>query len=245
MPLLDHFRPPVTESAEYCEVNVSWATRIADRLMEQIPPDFRAMEYAKAAGGVEIDIATYRRPGAVVGSNGAGNPNLTPDERTGWGPPPPTHTIPGLFPERVEVRVIRLTGGRQLVAAIELVSPANKDRPDERRWFATKVASYLADGVSVIVIDVVTTRRANLHNEIVRLIDAPRAAELPPEVELYAASYRPALDSRTPVIDIWTVPFGIGDSLPTMPLRLTGDLFVPVEFEPTYTDACRKRKLIP
>ena len=76
-----------------------------------------------------------------------------------------------------------------------------------------------------------TPRRANLHAAMVRLIDAPRVAELPPEVELYAASYRPALDSRTPVIDIWTVPFGVGDALPTMPLRLTGDLFVPVDFE--------------
>ena len=30
-----------------------------------------------------------------------------------------------------------------------------------------------------------------------------------------------------------------------MPLRLTGDLFVPVEFEAAYMEACRKRKLLP
>jgi hypothetical protein len=29
-----------------------------------------------------------------------------------------------------------------------------------------------------------------------------------------------------------------------MPLRLTGDLFVPVDFEATYMEACRRRRLV-
>ena len=31
--------------------------------------------------------------------------------------------------------------------------------------------------------------------------------------------------------------------LPLLPLRLTGDLFVPVDFEAAYQEACRRRRL--
>ena len=55
------------------------------------------------------------------------------------------------------------------MAAIELVSPGNKDRDGHRQAFAIKCASYLCQGISLIVIDIVTTRRANLHNEIMQV----------------------------------------------------------------------------
>ena len=45
-----------------------------------------------------------------------------------------------------EVRTLATDTGPKLVAAIELVSPGNKDRPAERRAFAIKCASHLAQG---------------------------------------------------------------------------------------------------
>src|SRR5438270_549361 len=77
------------------------------------------------------------------------------------------------------------------VGAIELISPSNKDRPVERQAFAAKCASYLHEGISVVLIDIITNRRANLHNEILNLLEESDAARLPSEVELYAAAYRP------------------------------------------------------
>jgi hypothetical protein len=130
------------------------------------------------------------------------------------------------------------------VGAIELVSPGNKDRAEERLAFATRCANYLYQGVSVVLIDVVTRRRANLHNEIIRLMQASPELELPAEVELYAVSYRPVLRQERPEIDLWTEVCQVGAPLPTMPLRLTADLFVPVEFEVSYREACRRRRLI-
>ena len=38
-------------------------------------------------------------------------------------------------------------------------------------------------------------------------------------------------------------PLALGDPLPTLPLRLTGDLFVPVDFDAAYQEACRRRRL--
>jgi hypothetical protein len=44
-------------------------------------------------------------------------------------------------------------------------------------------------------------------------------------------------------IEIWPATFSVGDPLPELPLRLTGDLFVPVDFEASYQEACRRRRL--
>ncbi len=67
--------------------------------------------------------------------------------------------------------------------------------------------------------------------------------EMPDEPRLYAVAYRPVRRQGGSAIDIWTSTFAVGDSLPTLPLRLTGDLFVPVDFEATYQEACRRRRL--
>lgn len=238
MPLLDHFRPPIRDVIQWNEFHANWATRLADQLTDRLPEGYLATEFAKAAGGVEIDVASFVRP--TAGQNGP-QPNGGP---AGWVPPPPSDTMPAVFPESFEVRVIRLSGGRHLVGAIELVSPGNKDDEEVRRAFATKVGGYLNAGVSVIVIDVVTERRVNLHNETMRLMGTDRRLDLPPGTDLYAVAYRPALRNANPVIDLWFANFSVGDPLPTMPLRLTKDLFVPVDFEAAYTEACRRRKLI-
>src|SRR5262249_10955268 len=148
------------------------------------------------------------------------------------------------FPDAFEVRVFQTTSGLTLVGAIELISPANKDRAEERRAFAAKCASYLYQGVSLIIIDIVTNRRANLHNETIRLMAADPSFQLPAETNLYAVAYRPVRRQDNPEIDIWSETFAVGSPLPVMPLRLTNDLFVPVDFEASYQEACRRRRLI-
>jgi hypothetical protein len=151
--------------------------------------------------------------------------------------------MPGVFPDTFEVRVVQSMAGPTLVAAIELISPGNKDRAEHRRVFAVKCASYLCQGVSLIIIDIVTNRRSNLHNELMRLMDATPDLDMPLETDLYAVAYRPVLRQERPEIDLWMATFALGGALPLLPLRLTGDLFVPVDFEATYQEACRKRRL--
>jgi hypothetical protein len=90
----------------------------------------------------------------------------------------------------------------------------------------------------------VTDRRANLHNELVRLLNAPEATRLPEDVYLYAAAKRPVLRQERPEIDVWTERLAVGSPLPTMPLRLTADTFVPVDFESASQETCRRRRLI-
>jgi hypothetical protein len=242
VPLLDHFHPPVSDSYPWESFHSGWATRLADVLNEQwLPTDFIAAEHTHAGPSLEIDIATFERPFAQrpAPRNGAQTVTLP---RT-WTPAEPAHKLPASFPDNFEVKVFSTSGSRSLVGAIELISPGNKDRGEERRAFVGKCASYLHQGISLVLIDIVTSRGGNLHNELLRFIGAPEKTLLPADTALYAAAYRPVLRDDKPEIDVWTAPCALGQPLPTLPLRLTGDLFVPVEFEVSYHETCRRRRL--
>jgi hypothetical protein len=210
--------------------------------MEVLPAEFRAEEHIHVGPSVEIDVGTFEQDArsAPPAANGA---TATAVAAPAWTPPVAVHTIPAVFPDSFEVKVFGLRDGLKLVAAVELVSPANKDRPDVRRAFATKCASYLLQGVSVIVMDIVTSYRANLHNETMRLMEVTAPVEMPADVGLYAVAYRPVIRQGKSEIDLWPATVAVGEPLPTLPLRLTGDLFVPVEFEAAYQEACRHRRL--
>jgi hypothetical protein len=245
MPLFDHFRPPVENDLPWDSLHSAWATYIASALNQRwLPRDFIALEHTHVGPRIEIDVGTFERPTPPHGShsmnNGGGGVATLPAV---YAPPQALAAIPAVFPDRFEVRVFSRRDGRQLVAAIELVSPGNKDRPEERQAFVAKCANYLQQGVSVVVIDVVTDRHANLHNDLLHFLNAP-AGQLPEKDHLYTSAYRPVLRGEKPQIDIWAERCSVGAALPTMPLRLTGDMFVPVEFEATYLETCRQRRLI-
>src|SRR5437867_2454521 len=70
---------------------------------------------------------------------------------------PLTFTHPDVF----EVQVLNDEQGPHVVAAIELVSPANKDCAAHRRLFAVKCASYLQQNIGLLIVDVVTERAGN------------------------------------------------------------------------------------
>ena len=240
MPLLDHFKPSVVAQLQWNSFHSNWASRIADDLCELLPEPYRAEEHIRASGGVEIDIATYR--GTSDQANGK-SLNHTQEERLSWQPPLPSGVEANLLPESFEIQIVKVAH-RQIVAAIELISPANKDRPAERTAFTQKVASYLQQGICVMIVDVITERSANLHNELVESLGWSNNLELTPRQTLYAATYRPVLRSGTAEVEVWTTTFSVGETLPTMPLRVYGDLFVPVDLEHSYVEACRRRKLI-
>ncbi|WP_227254978.1 DUF4058 family protein [Frigoriglobus tundricola] len=134
-------------------------------------------------------------------------------------------------------------GGARLVAALELVSPANKDREAHRRAFATKCAGYLAQGIAVIVIDVVTSRGGNLHADVLRLLGRTTGTGLPDGADLYAVAYRPVVRDRAEQIEIWPSALAVGSALPTLPLALNAEVCLPIDLEATYTAACQRRRL--
>jgi hypothetical protein len=242
MPLLDHFHPPLITQRRWESFHSSWATKLADALTERwLPPNYIAEEHAHLGPSVEIDVATFTRESSAS-SQDEGPAVATTDTKV-WSPPAADAVFPAVFPDTFEVRVLSTDTGPKLVAAIELISPGNKDRPSERRAFATKVASYLYQGISVIIVDIVTSRRANLHNEVLRVMEAADTLQLPPETSLYAVAYRPLRRSQGDEIDVWRSPLALGAALPTLPLGLRADLVIPVDFEATYAEACLRKRL--
>src|SRR5205807_1062752 len=166
-PLLDHFHPPLSTQRCWESFHSSWATRIVDSLTEQLPANYIAEEQVHIGPSVEIDGGTFEQDKAGGGDRGSAV--ATAGSKV-WVPPAADGVLPAVFPDTFEVRVLSTDTGPRLVAAIDLISPGNKDRVAERRAFVTKCASYLFQGISVIIVDIVTNRRANLHNEILRLM---------------------------------------------------------------------------
>ncbi len=167
MPLLDHFHSPLAPRRHWESFHVNWAGAIADALNEHLLPEgYFAEEHAQIGARVEIDVATFDDSRS---SSPGGGPTTTLPARV-WAPPAAPMVIPAAFPDSFEVLVFESEGGARLVAAVELVSPGNKDREAHRRAFSIKCASYLCNGIGLIVIDIVTSRQANLHNEMTRLL---------------------------------------------------------------------------
>jgi hypothetical protein len=141
------------------------------------------------------------------------------------------------------VEILATEGGRTLVAAIELVSPGNKDRGAKRRLFAAKCATYLSRGIGLIVVDVVTSRQGNLHNDLIDLLGLDAGFQMPAGQALYGVAYRPLRVGAAERIETWPVPLAVGQPLPTLPLSLEAEHCVPVDLEAAYAEACQRRRL--
>jgi hypothetical protein len=143
--------------------------------------------------------------------------------------------------DEYEVRVYDSRRGRRLVAAIEIVSPGNKGRLNHRRAFVAKCATLLQNQVSVVIIDLVTTRDFNLHHELLQLIGKPESKSAASPI--YVVSCRATRKDRTWLLEAWEHPLTLGEALPTLPLWLTSDLAIPLELEQSYGETCRVLRL--
>lgn len=137
------------------------------------------------------------------------------------------------------VEVFNSAAGRTLVAAIELVGPVNKDRGESRRAFAERSAAYLQQGVGLMIVDIVTSHDAKLHEQTITLLGQV-CSSFPAEMSLYATAYRPARRGDNDEIHVWREPLALGQPLPTLPLAVRGLGCLPIDLEGTYMEA-RKR----
>src|SRR5262245_61858044 len=168
MPLLDHFHPPLQGQRHWEGFHGWWAAAIAGNLNEHLLPEDYFAEFQVSLGTrIEVDVATFTEEETPAAA--APNGPATAVQTQVWAPPRPTAVFPALFPDDFEVQVFSRVAGPTLVAAIELVSPRNKDRHEARQAFAAKCAAYLQRGIGLIIVDTVTSRHANLHDELMTL----------------------------------------------------------------------------
>lgn len=238
MPLLDHFRPPLSQLRHWDSFHGAWAEAIAQHLNQLLLPErFVAEARVKLGGEVEIDVGTFAEEQASSTTGPVGVAT--------WSPPRPAAIALLDFqaPDTFEVQVLKEEGGPRLVAAVELVSPANKDRPSHRRMFAAKCASYLQAGVSVMMVDVVTQRSGNLHAELLQLLETSLATPAQGIHDLYATAYRTVAGKKGLSFETWAEALSLHENLPTLPLWIMSDLALPVDLELTYQAACAARRI--
>ncbi len=128
---------------------------------------------------------------------------------------------------------VRHVSGHRLVALVEIVSPANKDRDESIEEFTTKILAALNVGVHVLLVDLFPPGPRDpdgLHGILQRrLEDSDERYDLPEGEPLTLASY-----AAGPRVKAYLEHLGVGATLPEMPLFLRPDRYVNVPLEPTY-----------
>jgi hypothetical protein len=137
-----------------------------------------------------------------------------------------------------EVLVYDENRHRQFVASVKIVGPKNKDRSEDRHGFASRCAGLLREGVSVIIVDVVTTRTQNLYVELLDAIGLSDPGQTPEPLSLYSTAYRLNRRENKWWLETWVEPLTLGQPLPTVPLWLADNLAIPLDLEECYEQSC-------
>jgi hypothetical protein len=240
MPLRDHFHPPVSKRSSWEGFHGQWPGMIVQQLAPRLPEGFVAEPRVHLGAYYEIDVCAFeqheegellfgsvREPGGVATATQS--------------PPAPTLTLDTEFPEQYvyEVLIFDLERDRRLVAAIEVVSPANKDRPESRQLFVAKCFNLLRKDVCLSIVDLVTIRQFNLYTELLTMLRRrdPAFGAAPPPT--YAVTCRKRQAGTQTKLDTWSFPLAVGQPLPSLPIWLSETQSVPLDLEASYEGTCR------
>lgn len=244
MPLRDHIHPPVTRHGRWDAVHGGWPMVIIQTLAHRLPRRYVARPTVHLGAFAQIDVSTYEKDavdnGELHATNGEGGVATAV-----WAPARPTLAIATDLPaqDEYEVRIYDTELGERLVAAIEIVSPANKDRPEHRRAFVAKCAALLQKQVSVTIVDLVTNREFNLYHDLLEFIDQNDPALGDAPTPIYAVACRATKAGPAPrdpwQLEAWLSVLKVGQPLPTLPLWLADNFAVPLDLEASYEETCK------
>jgi hypothetical protein len=241
MPLLDHFHSPVNDKHRWDAVHGQWPGEIVRTLFDLLPERYVAEPQVHHGAPFEVDIAM------IEDDNFSSNTSSTFSHGSTLLAQAPTLTVPvdlSAFDE-YEVRIYDSHRDRTLVAAIEIISPSNKDRPDNRDQFTSKVASLLRQDVCVVILDVVTSKHLNLYAELLERLNQSDPSLAEEAADIYVATLRGRKPKRAkPLLDAWYTPLQLGQPLPTIPLWLSPDEHIMLPLEPSYQEVCRLMRIV-
>ena len=210
---------------------------LVGRVRRLLPKGYIAEPRARLGQYFELDIGTFehdRPPFDAAGESGGGaaapqtvaEPTVSADIDVG-------------DQHEYEVLIYDVERGKTLVAAVEFVSPGNKDRAEHRRAFVAKCSALLQQHVSVAIVDVVTDRGWNLYAELLHELGVTDATLGPEPPSLYASSCRTRTNGHRNRFDAWVYPVMLGQPLPSLPLWYAPDRAVTLDLEGSYEDTCQ------
>lgn len=145
-------------------------------------------------------------------------------------------------PPECELRIKDREANYELVGMVELVGETTKARSVERTRFLAKCVSNLTAGIGVGIVDASPYPGPTLHHELLTLLGAPAAADLPSDV-MFAASYRMEMVDEHPMVSTCSHPLEAGRPIPPLPLILKGGLEVMLDLEAAYMQALADLRL--
>jgi hypothetical protein len=226
MPIHDWSR---ADAGTYHDFHQVWTIEIRNALNRGLlPPGYSAFADLKVSG-VEPDVAAIQvRPTPVGGGLAVveAPPHAQQVMRA--------VTEAGTYARKANRIVIRHRRG-QLVAAIEVVSPGNKESRNGIGAFVGKVVDFLRNGIHVVLIDPFPPGprdpggiHAIVWDEVAGLPVEPP----PPDKPLTMVSYDASGDLTAYVNFV-----GVGDPLPDTPLFLATGWYINLPLERTYAAA--------
>jgi hypothetical protein len=227
MPLHDWTDRPGWDGAHHL-----WITELLRWIKPRLPAGYRA--YIGTAPTVAIG-APAARPDVAVHKwheSPAVASNLASLQSTEFDEPDDEVAVATLDPGKA--LLVEREG--QLIAAVELISPRNKDRPVARASYLARYAGYLMEGVHLLLVDV--HRRPidfSFADAIAQQFELTQPACPPPLAVSYRVGEPAATGGR--LLAIWRRKLTVGEALPMMVLPLTVDDAIQVDLEHTYVQA--------
>jgi hypothetical protein len=230
MPIHDWTR---VDHGTFHDFHSSWIIHLKEALNQGLlPPEYYALA-EQVATRHQTDVLTLRadHSGAPGGTLVAEAPPIVRLRAR------PRAVKPYRPSPRTRVVNIRHVSDHQVVAVLEIASPANKDRKSSVADLAGKIARLLRANVQVLLIDLLPPGRHDplgLHGAVWAQFDR-EDYPLPANEPFTLASYR--WDDQGP--EAFVEPVALGRSLIDMPLFLNSERYVKVPLESTYQAAYR------
>ena len=230
MPVHDWAR---VEAGIFHDFHTVWTGALRNALNEGLLPAGYYALVEQHAGRAIADVLTLHASPEPLGP--AWSPPDTGGIAVAEAPPRVSRkqtVVPSALGRRRSL-AIRHVSGHRLIALIEIISPANKDRGQHVEELVDKAVAALERGVHVLLIDLFPPGLhdpSGIHGCIVQGLDQYGDPYLlPTGAPLTLASY-----VAGPVVEIYLEHLATGAALAEMPLFLRSDRYINVPLEATY-----------
>lgn len=217
-----------TDERGWSSLHHLWQTEMLFQLQERLPKGYRAyigsvplLTIDAPDGRPDVNVRTWKPPPDSAGAAPAEADPFTDEAVATFEMDPQT--------------AVHIDLHGQLVAAVELVSPRNKDRSDSRERYTNRYFGYLRQGIHLLLIDVLPRP---VGFSFADAVAANLGIAQPPLPVPFAASYRvgePVPEGTLVARSLFLL--GVGEPLPTAPLALNVHQSVFVDLEHTYRRA--------
>jgi hypothetical protein len=220
------------ELAGWDGVHNIWIVELLRWIKPRLPAGYRA--YIGSTPALTVG-ATQEKPDVAV-RHWLPEPPPAPPEPAGQDAELPQPDVVAATISLDPQTAVYVATHNRMVAAVELVSPRNKDRPSSRAFYLARYLGYLHEGAHLLLVDV---HRRPVGFSFADALAAEMQIKHEPLPPPLAVSYQvgePATEGGR-LIGTWRRSLVVGQPLPTIHLALSTRQVIPIDLETTYRAA--------